>query len=176
MWEELNLWIERYSGVEYDLDYYLRLLKNDEIFIAPNQWRNSLSILLDRLSDVIDVIDEYWRDLPETLPSRSELKKYVTSDVLNDIIDILNDAKQKLNIEPSVIRTFKTLEKHVDALCDLIEALSEHTMEWLMKHEWFDEYEDINNDFLKETFGIVKNDLSNMQFTINDIIQLHDED
>ena len=176
MWDELNLWIERYSGVEYDLPYYLRLLKNDEIFLSPSNWKNSLGIALDRLSDVIDVIDEHYQDLPDEFPSRSELKKMVTSNVLQEIIEILNDVKQKLNIEPTIIRTFKTLEQHVDGLCDLIQALSEHTMEWLIKHDWFDEYEDMNNDFLTDTFGIVKNDLSNMQFTINDIIQLHDED
>lgn len=176
MWDEVNAWVEQYSGVEFDLPFYMNLLKNDAIFVSPSQWRNNLSITLDRLSDLIDIIDERGKDLPETLPSRSELKKLITSDVLTEIIDVLNDAKQKLNIEPTIIRTFKTLEKHVDALCDLIQALSEHTMEWLLKHEWFDEYEDINNDFLHDTFGIVKGDLSNMQFTVNDIIQIHEED
>ena len=176
MWEELNIWAEQFSGVTYDLSDYIDLLKKDAIFLSPNQWRANLSILLDKLSDLIDVIDEHHLDIPDNLPSRTELKKFATSDILTQIIDILNDAKQKLNIEPAIIRTFKNLEKHVDALCDIIEALSSHTMEWIIEKEWFDEYEDANHDFLHDTFGIVKKDLPNMQFTINDIIQLHEED
>ena len=125
---------------------------------------------------MIDIIDEKWMYIPEELPSRQEMKQMVTSEILTEVVGVLNDIKQKLNIEPTDIRTFKTLEKHVDGLCDLIQALSEHSMETLIKKEWFDEYEDANNDFLKETFGISKSDLSNMQFTVNDIINLHADD
>jgi hypothetical protein len=176
MWEEIKIWIEEYSGVEYDLNFYIDQLKGDNIFLSPTQWRNCLSLLLDRLSEMIDVIDEKWTEIPDELPPRQEMKQLITSEYLIAVIEVVNSIKQKLNIEPTDIRTFKTLEKHVDGLCDLIQALGEHTMEWLIKNEWFDEYEDMNHDFLTETFGISKSDLSNMQFTVNDIIDLHKDD
>jgi hypothetical protein len=176
MWEDICNWIEQYDGVEYDFQEYIRLLKGDAIFLSPTTWRNTLSILLDRLSDMIDVIDEKYTEIPDELPNRDEMKKYVTSETLTAIIEIINSIKQKLNIEPTTIRTFSTLEKHVDGLCDLIKALSENTLEKLMKTEWFDEYEDANKDFLENVFGIVKNDLPSLQFTVNDIIQLNEED
>jgi len=176
MWEDILIWLEEYSGAEYDLQEYIRLLKGDAIFLSPNVWRDTLSILLEKLSEIIDIIDEKWREIPEELPSRSEMKKFITMEILTEIIEILNSIKQKLNIEPTEIRTFSTLEKHVDAICDLIKALSEQTMEKLIKDEWFDEYEDMNKDFLTNVFGMSKNDLPSMQFTVNDIIQMHEDD
>lgn len=176
MWEEIYIWIEQYAGVSYDLTEYIGKLRGDEIFISPTVWRNNLSIVLERLSDMIDIIDEKWREIPEELPPRGDMKKFVTSETLANVIEIINSIKQKLNIEVSDIRTFATLEKHVDALYDLIKALSENSMEKLMKDEWYDEYEDQNNDFLLNVFGISKNDLPSMQFTVNDIKQLHEND
>ena len=104
------------------------------------------------------------------------MKQMVTSEYMYAIIEIINDIKQKLNIEPTDIQTFKTLEKHVDGLCDLIQALAENSMETLIEKDWFEEYEDNNHDFLSDTFGISKSDLSNMHFTVNDIINLHKDD
>lgn len=176
MWEEIKIWLEEYSGVDYDLSFYLKQLQGDNIFLAPMQWRDTLSILLEKVSEMIDIIDEKHTEIPEELPSRQEMKQMITSEYLCAVIEIINDIKQKLNIEPTDIRTFRTLEKHVDGLCDLIQALAEHTMETLIKKEWFDEYEDMNKYFLTETFGISKSDLSNMQFTVNDIINLHKDD
>jgi hypothetical protein len=176
MWEEIKIWLEEYAGVDYDLSFYLKQLEGDNIFLAPMQWKDTLSILLEKVSEMIDTIDEKHTEIPEELPSRQEMKQLITSEYLYAVIEIINNIKQKLNIEPTDIRTFRTLEKHVDGLCDLIQALAEHTMETLIKKEWFDEYEDMNKDFLKETFGITRNDLSNMQFTVNDIINLHKDD
>lgn len=176
MWEEIYIWIEQYAGTSYDLTENINELRGDAIFISPTIWRNNLSIVLERLSDMIDVINEYWSEIPEELPPRGEMKKFVTSEILGEIIEIVNSIKQKLNIEPVDIRTFTMLEKHVDALYDLIKALSENTMEKLMKKEWYDEYEDQNNDFLLNVFGVSKNDLPSMQFTVNDIKQLHEND
>jgi hypothetical protein len=176
MWEEIKIWLEEYSGVDYDLSFYLTQLKGDNIFLAPLPWRDTLSILLEKVSEMIDVIDEKWTEIPEELPPRQEMKQMVTSEYMYAIIEIINDIKQKLNIEPTDIRTFKTLEKHVDGLCDLIQALAENSMETLIEKDWFEEYEDNNHDFLSDTFGISKSDLSNMHFTVNDIINLHKDD
>ena len=176
MWEDITAWLEQYSGIEYDFDFYLRQLKDDGIFIAPVQWRNNVSIVLDKLSEMVDDIEDKKHEVPDDLPSAPEIKKIVTSNILSSLIDIIDSIKQKLNIEPTIIRRFTTLEKHIDALFDLVKALAEHSMEWLIQKEWFDEYEDNNDDFLHDTFGIVKNDLPNMHFTVNDIIQLHEDD
>lgn len=176
LWEDINNWIEQYSGVTYDFEEDFVQLRDDEIFLNPTIWRNNLSVLLDTLSDLIDVIDEKWKEIPEELPPRNELKKYVTTEVLTEIIEIVNSIKQKLCIEPSTIRTFSTLEKHVDALYDLIKALSENSLEKLLKEEWFDQYEEDNKNFLTDVFQLSKNDLASMQFTINDILKSHEEE
>ena len=175
-WEDLYTWIESYAGVSYDLTDLILALSGDTIFLYPTTWRNFLSILLERLNEMIDVINENYRNLPEDAPPRDTLKTDITSMVLTNIVEIVNDVKQKLGIEPSDIRRFVVLEKHVDALCDLIRALSENSLEKLMKDEWFDEYENDNDDFLTMVFQISKNDLPSMQFAINDIRQMYEEE
>lgn len=176
MWEDIYIWIESYAGCSYDVTEYLRALKDDAIFLSPRTWRNTLTILLQCLSDMIDVIDENWQMIPEHLPSKVEMKKFITSEILTQLIDIINKNKQKLNIEPTPIRTFMTLEQHVDVLYDLITALGSYSMESLIKKEWFDEYEESHNGFLTNVFGISKNDLPSMQFTVRDIKQMHEHD
>ena len=66
MWEEIYIWIEQYAGTSYDLTENINELRGDAIFISPTIWRNNLSIVLERLSDMIDVINEYW---PTGVPS-----------------------------------------------------------------------------------------------------------
>jgi len=175
-WEELYIWIESYAGVSYDVSDLILALSGDAIFLNPVTWRNMLSILLDRLNSMIDIINENYHNLPEDAPPKDTLKTDITSMVLTNIVEIVNDIKQKLGIEPSEIRRFVVLEKHVDALTDLIRALSENSLEKLMKEDWFDEYENDNNEFLTMTFNISKNDLPSMQFSINDIRQMHEDE
>jgi len=175
-WEDLCIWIEQYAGCNYDLTDSIRELKGDAIFLNTTTWRNQLSILMDQLSAMVDIIEEQYDSFPEDFPSKENLKKYITMEVLGSIVDIVDDVKQKLGIEPSDIRRFKVLEHHVDALCDLIHALSENSIETLIKKEWFDEYENDNKDFFKTVFQISKQDLPSMQFTVNDIKEMHDDD
>jgi hypothetical protein len=49
-------------------------------------------------------------------------------------------------------------------------------LEQLSKKDWFDEFEEDTDNFLSTQFGLRKNDLTSIQFTVNDIAHLYEED
>jgi hypothetical protein len=49
-------------------------------------------------------------------------------------------------------------------------------LEQLSKKDWYDDFEEDNDNFLLEEFVLHKNDLTNIHFVVNDIIQLHEEE
>jgi hypothetical protein len=61
-------------------------------------------------------------------------------------------------------------------LYELIHAVSTYTLEQLSKKDWFDEFEEDTDNFLSTQFGLRKNDLTSIQFTVNDIAHLYEED
>ena len=176
MWDELYTWMEEHSGCAYDMREDIERVSDDEIFIDTHAWHHNMHYVLEKLSEAIDVVDENWKQLPDTLPTRVELKKLITSDVLGGLVHIIYDIERKLNIDPTDINSVDQLQTTIETLFDLVEALKTMTMDELSKTDWFNAYDDENDDVLTDTFGIHPNDLPNMQFTIQSIVELHEDE
>lgn len=176
MWEDFYLWIEQYGGCSYDLTDDIRQVSGDAIFVNPEGWKINIRYILSNLDEMIDIIDDHRDSLPDVFPSYSALRNFVISETLLALIDVINDIKRKLNIEPVNINNVDTLNDHILNLYELVSATSTYTLEHLSKTDWFDQFEEDNDNFLSEEFGLSKNDLTNIHFVVNDIIQLHDED
>ena len=176
MWDDLYNWIEQYGGCRYDLTDELYQLSNDAIFIDPDQWKINLNCLIDELDDMVDIIDEHKEDLPDIFPSYRAVRNYVIGETLTSLITIINDVKRKLNIEPVNINDIDTLSEHSLVLYELIDAVSTYSLEQLSKTDWFDEFEEDHDEFLLNEFGLHKNDITNIHFVVNDIIQAHEKD
>ena len=176
MWEDFYLWIEQYGGCTYDLTDDFRQIEGDAIFINPNGWKINVECLMDTMNDMLEVLDEHKQDLPDVFPSYTALRNFVISETLTSLITIVNDIKQNLNIEPVNINNVDVLNDHVLNLYELVNAVATYTLEHLSKIDWFDQFEEDNDHFLRDNFGLVKNDLTNIHFVVNDIIQLHEED
>jgi hypothetical protein len=57
-----------------------------------------------------------------------------------------------------------------------VEELRTSTVEEVLQSSWYDDYNDENDDILSTVYGIHKNDLPNMHYTIQSIIDLHEDD
>jgi hypothetical protein len=176
MWEDIHNWIEQYAGVSYDVSEYIQALSGNAMFTSPRTWYNTFSITLELLSNAVDVISEYGSELPDDLPSAPEVKRFMTSEVLFCLVQIVNYVKEKIGIDPTDIRSFTTLEQHVDVLVDLISNVTENTIDELIKSDWFDEYDEGSNNFLTDTFGLSKHDLPAIALAVQDIIEIENVD
>lgn len=176
MWEDFYLWVEQYAGSSYDLTADLNDLKGDNIFINPMGWKIKFNYVIEELNEMLDIVDKYKMMLPDHFPSYIALRNFLISETLTDIIESINDIKRKLNIEPVDINNVDNLTQHALHLFEVVNTLSVYSLEQLSKQDWFDQYNEDHDDFLIDQFGIHKNDITNMHFIVNDIIQLHDED
>lgn len=176
MYDEVYDWLEEHSGNAYDLREDISNVSGDQIFISPHEWHSNMHYILEKLEDAIDVVDENWRQLPDTMPSRAELKKLITADILGQLVKIIQSIEIKLQIDPIDINNVDTLYVVIETLFDIVEEMKTHSMDQIIKTDWFDDYNEDNDDILSVKMGIHKNDLSNMYFTIQSISDLYDED
>lgn len=177
MYDEIYTWLEEYSGCAYDFRDDIADVSGDAIFTSSHEWHLNMHYILDKLSEAIDVVDENWKMLPDTLPSRTDLKKLITSDVLGQLVQIIYSIEQKLLIEPVDITDVDTLHLTIETLFDLVNELTTNSIDDTLKRDWFEDYNEENDNILSVKFGIHKNDLSNMYFTIQSILDLYgDED
>ena len=53
MYEEIILWLEGVSGIEYDFTEDLNDINISDAFITPVTWYNKISILMDKLETLL---------------------------------------------------------------------------------------------------------------------------
>ena len=171
MWSELFIWLERYSGVSYDFSEDIASIKGDIAFIDTYEWFNVISNLFDNLSEAIDVVDEFGDNLTDELPNKKKVKNMLTSYVISNLLDNVNDIKRKLNIDIVDISNSDTLMQHINIIMELIQMLSENEMDDIFKQQLFEKHEEENGNTFTEILNIQKDDITNMYFTVSSIQQ-----
>lgn len=171
MWSELFIWLERYSGVSYDFSEDIASIKGDIAFIDTYEWFTVISNLFDNLSEAIDVVDEFGDNLTDELPNKKKVKNMLTSYVISNLLDNVNDIKRKLNIDIVDISNSDTLIQHINIIMELIQMLSENEMDDIFKQQLFEKHEEENGNTFTEILNIQKDDITNMYFTVSSIQQ-----
>lgn len=171
MWSELFIWLERYSGVSYDFSEDIASIKGDIAFIDTYEWFNVISNLFDNLSEAIDVVDEFGDNLTDELPNKKKVENMLTSYVISNLLDNVNDIKRKLNIDIVDISNSDTLIQHINIIMELIQMLSENEMDDIFKQQLFEKHEEENGNTFTEILNIQKDDITNMYFTVSSIQQ-----
>ena len=171
MWSELFIWLERYSGVSYDFSEDIASIKGDIAFIDTYEWFNVISNLFDNLSEAIDVVDEFGDNLTDELPNKKKVKNMLTTYVISNLLDNVNDIKRKLNIDIVDISNSDTLIQHINIIMELIQMLSENEMDDIFKQQLFEKHEEENGNTFTEILNIQKDDITNMYFTVSSIQQ-----
>lgn len=171
MWSELFIWLERYSGVSYDFSEDIASIKGDIAFIDTYEWFNIINNLFDNLSEAIDVVDEFGDNLTDELPNKKKVKNMLTSYVVSNLLDNVNDIKRKLNIDIVDISNSDTLIQHINIIMELIQMLSENEMDDIFKQQLFEKHEEENGNTFTEILNIQKDDIANMYFTVSSIQQ-----
>lgn len=176
MWQEFYDWIEKYNGCTYDLTDDIRQISGDEIFINPMGWKINVQSILESLDEMVDIIDAHKNEVTDVFPSYIALRNFVIGETMTSLIEVVNSIKQKLHIEPTNINNVDTFSDHMLNLYELVNAVSVYSLEQLSKMDWFDEFEEDHDNFFEKEFGLAKQDLTNIHFVVNDIIQLYEDE
>lgn len=172
---EIHNWIEQYAGISYDYTEDIKNVSGDFAFLEPFEWRTTIEMVFDGLSDALDVIENYQSLIPEEFPNKSVMKKLLVADVVQKVLKNVNHIKKQLMIDIVQIHNFSDLNVHVSALVDLIEMLISNDIEDIIRGDIFEKCDDNCGNILTETFEIHKNDLTNMHFTVSSIRESNSE-
>ena len=173
--DELYIWLEAYSGVTFDFSSDFEEIQGDAAFIEPYAWVVTISEILEQLEACVGCIEKYGDNLTDDMPSKNDLKRYVTMSVLVTVLNNLNYIKRKLNIEEVDINNFDLLVRHVETMHDLIAMLVENSIEDILNKRLFEKHEKENDDSFYELFELNKKDIPNMSFTVNSIRDVYFE-
>lgn len=175
MLDEVYTWLESYGGVSYDFDESIQEIDGNRAFISPFDWRVSIDLILDQLDDAIDLVDEYWRNLPATLPPRKKLKRILAETTLFNLVKNVQSVCNQLNIDPPEISTVDQLRVVVVTLCELIDLLANHELNDIIENNLFEEHEEENDNSFEEILDIHQQDITQLAFNVNAIRQAYYE-
>ena len=170
MLDEIYTWLESYAGVSYDFDEPIKEIDASNAFIDPFNWKASIEIILSQLDDACDVIDEYWRAIPENLPSRNKMKRILTQNTLQLIVTNIRAVCTQMNIDLMYeITTMDQLKETVEVISDLLDMMVNHDINEIIKQDLFTQHEEENDDSFMNYLGLSKQDMSQLSFNINAI-------
>ena len=178
MWTELYAWIEKFSGCSYNFDMDFGQIPKELIFAHPIEWRIRIINIIERLGEVMNVIDDFADDIPDYLPDASNMKKLITANAVEHMMFLINYAKMTLLLDDTDIEDYDDLINQISYLTELIQFISETDEEQLQRK--FVELDENNGNYFTNVFDIYSQDLINMKSTVDDIRELyetlHDEE
>lgn len=175
-WNLIYNWLEQHSGVSYNFDDDFASIAGDVAFDSPVFWSTTIGLVLDKLDEALDIIDEYGYSMTDDMPSKDELKRIFANACISNILTSVNHIKSSLNIPIEKISTVEDMSNQVNALKDFILLAKLTPVEEFVKEETFRNFEDANDDILEDKFSIHVNDLPSMWETISSIVETLKED
>lgn len=174
MYEEIILWLEGVSGIEYDFTEDLNDINISDAFITPVTWHNKISILMDKLETFTETVDEFGYSAPDNLPSPDKIKSIIVEYVINQLIGKLDDVKTKMNVSTKKIKSADMFTSQAFMISKLIQTCIDNQVGVIVKlltiiNEQYD-------DALLDMFGLTPNDYIDIHTTINDSKDMYEED
>lgn len=175
-WEEIYTWLEQKSGVSYNFNEDIQEISGDVIFTDTFFWATKIDFILDDLDDALEVIDEHRREIIDTMPTYTHLKKGLINDTVTKITNVINSIKKTLGLEIIPIHDEEDILTNAITLRDLVSIMKSFSLEDIQKRNWFDTYNENFDEVLSELFNIHKNDLVDIHQTIETIMESLDDD
>lgn len=176
---EVYLWLESRTGQMFDCSDTIKYVKsNDLVVVDPNDWMYTIRNIIDITKGAIDAVDEFGDELPDTLPGKKRLQSLLAQDVRAELRVVMHEAFRSIGLmTPSQVQTasLSNIWTITITMVDLIVALTENSIEEIIKNNWYDEYNEDHDDVLNEVMHIYPQDLPNIAFAIEDIREMHDD-
>ena len=164
MFEEIYVWLESYGGTSFDFDESIQEIGETEAIVDPFTWHTGIDIIL-----TCDIIDEYWRAIPEGMPNRKKMKRMLTENVLGLIVGNIRSICNMLNLNLEEIKTMDQLHVVIDALYELINLLRTHTIDEIIKNGLYDQHEEENDNSFANVLNVMKEDMAQLAMNVTSI-------
>lgn len=175
MLSEIYSWLESRTGVSYDFNQELVAMRNDVIFLEPEEFQIDYQQIKHELSQCITAIEEYRDQIPDDLPRYDELKRMFVATVLHGVTDIINGIMDKMNIKRIDFNSMGVLDNAVTLLCELCDLFKYNSLESIVNDQLFDRLNASNDYAYTYLFEIVSSDIANMYYNVDSIRESHDE-
>jgi hypothetical protein len=176
---EVYLWLESRTGQMFDCSDTIKYVKsNDLVVVDPNDWMFTIRNIIDITKRAIDAVDEFGDELPDTLPGKKRLQSLLAQDVRAELRVVMHEAFRSIGLmTPSQVQTasLSNIWTITITMVDLIVALTENSIDEIIKNNWYEEYNEDHDDVLNEVMHIYPQDLPNIAFAIEDIREMHDD-
>ena len=169
MFEEIYVWLESYGGTSFDFDESIQEIGETEAIVDPFTWHTGIDIILTQLDEACDIIDEYWRAIPEGMPNRKKMKRMLTENVLGLIVGNIRSICNMLNLNLEEIKTMDQLHVVIDALYELINLLRTHTIDEIIKNGLYDQHEEENDNSFANVLNVMKEDMAQLAMNVTSI-------
>lgn len=173
MWDEIFAWMEKFSGVSYDMSEDFAALPKEYVFAEPMMWKTKIMNILNTLEEALDVVDEHKDEIPDYMPDAEGIKTIYSSYVIQNIMLLVNYAKSMLCIDEADITSYTDLVNQIQCISDIIKLLNDSSLGDDSLQKSFEEYNEDNDNAFTEVFGINVHDLSNMKMTVDDLKELY---
>jgi hypothetical protein len=166
--QEIYDWLESRTGSPYDFRDEISELDIADAFLAPVDWYNTITITLDRLEDCVEDINEHKDEIPDYLPSAQDIKKLIIEETCMLFMDKLNEVKQRIGITETTINDVDDLTRQCYIISQVIELCKETKIGQIIVA--LRKFEEENEDYLLDSFGISERDYSQLYSDITDVV------
>lgn len=177
---EILEWLHAYSGIYYDFSEEFDIIKGYTAFTDTFTWYTVIDSLQDKLDDMMDTFDVFQNMVtPEGITSSiAVMKKAVTQTLISNIADNLKNVLDNLHIDLSSSYNLQTMDDLMDLVQltrELIDMLSNNTIERIIKDNMFEELDEDNDNKYSDIFELHKNDMTDLYFIIQSIKETETE-
>lgn len=166
--QEIYDWLESRTGSPYDFRDEISELDIADAFLAPVDWYNTITITLDRLEDCVEDINEHKDEIPDYLPSAQDIKKLIIEETCMLFMNKLNEVKQRIGITETTINDVDDLTRQCYIISQVIELCKETKIGQIIVA--LRKFEEENEDYLLDSFGISERDYSQLYSDITDVV------
>ena len=166
--QEIYDWLESRTGSPYDFRDEISELDIADAFLAPVDWYNTITITLDRLEDCVEDINEHKDEIPDYLPSAQDIKKLIIEETCMLFMNKLNEVKQRIGITETTINDVDDLTRQCYIISQVINLCKETKIGQIIVA--LRKFEEENEDYLLDSFGISERDYSQLYSDITDVV------
>ena len=166
--QEIYDWLESRTGSPYDFRDEISELDIADAFLAPVDWYNTITITLDRLEDCVEDINEHKDEIPDYLPSAQDIKKLIIEETCMLFMNKLNEVKQRIGIKETTINDVDDLTRQCYIISQVINLCKETKIGQIIVA--LRKFEEENEDYLLDSFGISERDYSQLYSDITDVV------
>lgn len=176
MWLELYSWIESFVAVSFDPYETLDTVETDLAFTDPFGWKCAMDVTIDNIMELLNTLDEHSQEAPDSLGDINQTKLDFSRQVIGEVIDKVNNVKDRLNIEVTKIKGLDGLRENIGLITNLIEYCRENQVDTAVSSEKFNEFNETNDNDITNILGIYNQDMMNIHQAVSDVCELYEDD